>query len=234
MCGRFVQASAPTLLSEQFDVDEIALESPVPASYNVAPRAEILTVLDREDRRLLTSMRWGLIPSWADSMALGDRMINARAETLMEKAAFRPAFERRRCIIPVDGFYEWRAMPGSKKQPYYIFAVSGAPLAFAGLWESWRDRANPDSPRIRSCTVITTSANTTMQSLHDRMPVILDADDWDRWLAPEIGDPGELQALLTPAADDLLALHPVSPRVNGAGFDDETLIIREDPLTLFP
>ena len=145
MCGRFVQASAPTLLAERFDVDEVLIPSPVSASYNVAPRADVLTVVDRDEDRLLTTMRWGLIPNWADSSAIGDRMINARAETLMEKHAFRPALERRRCIVPVDGFYEWRRMPDSKKQPYYIVGTDGAPLAFAGLWESWRDHADPDA-----------------------------------------------------------------------------------------
>ena len=229
-----MQASAPTLLAERFDVDELAIPVPIVASYNVAPRAEVLTVVDRDDRRQLTTMRWGLIPGWADSTAIGDRMINARAETLMDKAAFRPALERRRCIVPVDGFYEWRLMPGSKKQPYYIFSADGAPLALAGLWESWRDRTEPSASSIRSCAVITTNANGAMESLHDRMPVILDRADWSRWLDPEVTDPAEIQALLVPASDDLLALHPVSTRVNRAGVDDEMLIVREDPLTLFP
>ncbi len=234
MCGRFVQASSPTLLAEQFDVDEVAIASPVGAHYNVAPRAEVLTVIDRDEGRLLTTMRWGLVPSWAESLAIGDRMINARAETLLEKAAFRPAFERRRCIVPVDGFYEWRAMPGGKKQPYYIFATDGMPLALAGLWESFRDRTDPDAAWVRSCTVITTEANDTMRSLHDRMPVILDPSDRAPWLDRDQVDPAAVQTLLHPAPDDLLSMHPVSPRVNGARADDEGLIVREDPLTLFP
>ncbi len=234
MCGRFVQASAPTLLAEQFDVDEVAMESPVAAHYNVAPRAEVLTVVGRDQARLLTTMRWGLVPGWAESLAIGDRMINARAETLLDKAAFRPAFERRRCIIPVDGFYEWRAMPGGKKQPYYIFATDGVPLALAGLWESFRDRTDPDAAWVRSCTVITTEANATMRSLHDRMPVILDSSDWTTWLDPDQVDPAAMQPFLHPASNDLLSIHPVSPRVNGARADDDGLIVREDPLTLFP
>lgn len=234
MCGRFVQASAPTLLAEEFAVDEVAIDDSIPARYNVAPRAEVMTVHERADRRWLTTMGWGLVPSWAESTAIGDRMINARAETLTEKAAFRTALERRRCIVPVDGFYEWQTMPGRKKQPFYISAVSGGRLALAGLWESWRDRTDPDAEWLHTCTIITTRANATMASLHDRMPVILDPEVWDRWLDREVTDGTEFDAWLTPAPDALLTMHPVSPRVNSAQFDDASLIEREDPLTLFP
>lgn len=234
MCGRFVQASAPTLLVEEFAVDEVAIDDPIPPRYNVAPRTAVMIVCERADRRWLTTMRWGLVPSWAESTAIGDRMINARAETLTEKAAFRTALERRRCLVPVDGFYEWRAMPGGKKQPFYITAADGGVLAVAGLWESWRDRAKPDAEWLRTCTLITTRANTTMAPLHDRMPVVLDATAWDRWLDRDVTDVSEVDELLAPAPDALLTMHPVSPRVNGAQFDDASLIEREDPLTLFP
>lgn len=234
MCGRFVQANAPTLLVEHFDVDEIALDEEFVPHYNVAPRMDALTIVDRDARRLLGRMRWGLVPSWAESPAVGDRMINARAETVTEKGAFKAAFERRRCIIPVDGFYEWQVAPGPRKQPMYIYSRSGSPLAMAGIWELWRDRAVPDAPWLRTCTVLTTHANATMAAVHDRMPVFLDATDWNEWLDPESADVDELRSLLRPARDDILAMHPVSTRVNAARHDDASLIVREDPLTLFP
>ena len=239
MCGRFIQTSSPRILAEHFDVDEVVTDDvPVP-SYNVAPRAEVLTIFERDDRRRLDRMRWGLVPSWSDTVAIGDKLINARAETLSEKPAFKAAFERRRCIIPADGFYEWQVAPGSSKQPMYIHARNGVPIAFAGLWESWRARDISDAPWIRSCVVITTSANATLAPVHDRMPVILEAQDWDLWLNRDIEDHrdiedlGPLVELLHPAADDLLEFWPVSTRVSSARNDDASLIVREDPLRLF-
>jgi putative SOS response-associated peptidase YedK len=160
-------------------------------------------------------------------------MINARAESVLEKPAFRTAIERRRCIVPADGFYEWERL-GSRKQPMYIHDRSGAPLAFAGLWAVWRDPNVPDGPWLRSCTIVTTEANATVAPVHDRMPVMLASDAWDRWLDPAVTDGGAVVDLLRPAPDSLLELWPVSPRVNSARHDDERLIEREDPLTLFP
>ena len=234
MCGRFVQASAPTLLAEHFHVDELIVDATLEPHYNVAPRAEVLTIVDRDHTRSLGRMRWGLVPFWAETSAIGDHMINARAETLLEKAAFRSAFERRRCIVPVDGFYEWQATPGPKKQPMYIHSRDNAPLALAGLWESWRDQEAPGAPWLRTCSVITTNANSMMQPVHDRMPVILEEADWDEWLDREVTKVGTVVPMLGPPADDRLVMHPVSTRVNSARHDDATLIEREDPLTLFP
>ena len=231
MCGRFVQASAPTLLVEHFDVDEVLSGVTIEPHYNVAPRMDVSVVRDRDQVRSLSQLRWGLVPPWADSPAIGDRMINARAESVDETAAFKGAFERRRCLIPVDGFYEWQA-GSAKKVPMYIHAVDHAPMAFAGLWESWR--AAPEADPLLTCTVITTTANTTMRPVHDRMPVVLDPADWDEWLDRDARDTGALVRLLRPAPDDLLTFHPVSTRVNSARNDDATLLIREDPLTLFP
>ncbi len=233
MCGRFVQASAPTLLTEHFDVDELVLDGVPAPSYNVAPRMDVFTVLERDGRRLMGPMRWGLIPSWADDVGIGDRLINARAETLTEKPAYRHAFERRRCIIPADGFYEWQTLVGGKKHPVFIRARDGAPLAFAGLAEAWRDRSVDAGPWIRSCAVITTRANATLAPVHDRMPVMLQRTDWDQWLDREVTEPAALEPLLVPAPDDLLEFWPVSTRVNAARHDDASLIEREDPLTLF-
>ena len=232
MCGRFVQTASPTLLAEHFDVDEIALDESGGPSWNVAPRAEVLTIFERDDVRRLGRMRWGLVPSWATDLGVGDRMINARAETVLEKPAFRTAIERRRCVVPADGFYEWERV-GSRKQPMYLHDRSGAPLAFAGLWAVWRDPAVPDTPWLRTCTIVTTDANATVAPVHDRMPVMLARDAWDRWLDRDLTDPEAVADLLRPAPDDLLELWPVSPRVNSARNDDERLIEREDPLTLF-
>ena len=231
MCGRFVQASAPTLLVERFDVDEVVSGVTIEPHYNVAPRMDVSVVRDRDQVRSLSQLRWGLVPPWADSPAIGDRMINARAESVDEKVAFRGAFERRRCLIPADGFYEWQA-GSAKKVPMYIHAIDQAPMAFAGLWESWR--SGPEADPLLTCTVITTTANATMRPVHDRMPVVLDPADWDEWLDRDARDTGALVRLLRPAPDDLLAFHPVSTRVNSARNDDATLLIREDPLTLFP
>ena len=228
-----MQASAPTLLTEHFDVDEVLIDDDPPPSYNVAPRANVLTVYERDDRRRLGPMRWGLVPSWAEDLTIGDRLINARAETLTEKPAYRHAFERRRCIIPADGFYEWQTLVGPKKHPVYIHARSGEPLAMAGLAEIWSDRDDPNAPWVRSCAVVTTSANATVRPVHDRMPVMLDARDWDQWLDRDVRDPFALAPLLVPASDDLLEWWPVGTRVNAARNDDASLIEREDPLTLF-
>ena len=144
MCGRYVQVSSPTLLAEQFDVDEIAIDETPEANYNVAPRSEVLTIVQRESaepdeelpaRRVLEQMRWGLVPSWAKDPKVGDRLINARAESVAEKPAFQTAFLKRRCILPADGFYEWQAVPGrQQKQPMFVHRRDGVSLAFAGLW----------------------------------------------------------------------------------------------------
>jgi putative SOS response-associated peptidase YedK len=232
MCGRYVQASSPTLLAEHFDVDEIALDEPGAPSWNVAPRADVLTIVEREDVRRLGRMRWGLVPSWATDPGAGDRMINARAETVLEKPAFRTALERRRCIVPADGFYEWERV-GSRKQPMYLHDRSGAPLAFAGLWAVWRDPDVPDAPWLRTCTIVTTDANATVAPVHDRMPGMLPRDAWARWLDRDETDRAAVVDLLRPAPVDLLELWPVIPRVKSGRHHDPHLVEREDPLTLF-
>jgi putative SOS response-associated peptidase YedK len=232
VCGRFVQANSPTLLAEHFDVDELALAEEPEPSWNVAPRAEVLTIVEKDDHRRMGRMRWGLVPSWASDPGVGDRMINARAESVMEKPAFRAAFERRRCIIPADGFYEWQHT-GAASQPMYIHARSGAPLAFAGIWEVWRDPGTPDAPLLRTCAVITTAANALVAPIHDRMPAMLDPSEWGAWLDRADHDIAQLATFLDPAPDDLLECWPVSTRVNNARNDGASLIEREDPLALF-
>ncbi len=244
MCGRYVQVSSPTLLAEQFDVDEIAITEAPEANYNVAPRTEVLTIVQRARaepdadapaQRVLEQMRWGLVPSWAKDPKVGDRLINARAESVAEKPAFQAAFLKRRCILPADGFYEWQPVPGRKqKQPMFVHRRDGEPLAFAGLWEVWREQ--PETPWLLTCTIVTTRANATMAPVHDRMPVILPEDAWATWLDPRIADRARLQDLLVPPPDELIELWPVSMLVNRADNNGPELAERvepEEPQTLF-
>ena len=237
MCGRFVQASSPELLVSRFGVDEVVAPVHEP-SYNVAPRASVYAVRDRRGgdheemgggrRRYLSELRWGLIPSWATDPKVGDRMINARAESLADKPAFERAFRRHRCLVPAEGFYEWQRR-GARKQPMFIHRRDGEPMAFAGLWAAWRDGDAPDADWTRSCTIVTTSANDIVAPLHDRMPVVLEERSWDAWLDPDAPDPGALAPLLRPASDDLLVAYPVGTAVNSADHDGPNLVERVEP-----
>ena len=194
--------------------------------YNVAPTQPITVVVQRDDGRAVELHRWGLVPSWAKSVSeAGARMINARAETIATSAAFRASFLRRRCVIPADGFYEWRR-EGRAKQPFLIHTPNDVPLAFAGIWAPWRD---PDSGEwLISAAVVTTAANGTVGQLHNRMPAILGDDEWRLWIDPEIRDPDLLRDLLAPADDDLLELRPVSSRVNNANNEGADLLLPAD------
>lgn len=235
MCGRYVQVSSPELLAERFDVDEVVLAEPPAASYNVAPRQQVLTVVQRApERRVLEQMRWGLVPSWAKDPKIGDRLINARAESLAEKPAFKRAFRRHRCILPADGFYEWQVVPGRKqKQPMFVHGRDGEPLAFAGLWEAWRDASDPDAPWICSCVIVTTRANAVMAPVHDRMPVVLAASEWETWLDPTNEDVDGLRELLVPPPDATIEMWPVATLVNSTRNDGPELVERAEPETLF-
>ncbi len=226
MCGRFTITSPTNRIVTHFEVDDVddSVGSDGP-DWNVAPRRAVLAVRDHDDRRVLSRLRWGLVPAWAKDPAMGDRMINARSETLAEKPAFRRAFARKRCLVPADGFYEWAAAPGpdgkTRKQPYFIHRRDDEPLALAGLWETWKvpgDAAVAGSPDgwLRTCTIVTTDANATLAPVHHRMPVVLERPAWDEWLDPDVDDVGSLQRLLRPAPDDRLVLHAVSTRVNSA------------------
>jgi putative SOS response-associated peptidase YedK len=213
MCGRYVQVSSPELLAERFGVDEVRVEARSP-DYNVAPRTLVPTVRVREEQRVLSELRWGLVPSWAKDPKIGDRMINARAETLADKPAYKTAFRKRRCLIPADGFYEWQKRPGERrKQPMFIHLRSGEPMAFAGLWEAWRDPDRPEDDWLRTCVIVTTRANQALAPIHDRMPVILAESAWERWLDPDT-DLEAVKGLLVPAPDDLVVAYPVSTLVN--------------------
>lgn len=232
MCGRYVQASSPALLAGRFEVSEIR-ERVVEreADYNVTPRREVPVVAESEAGRVLDSVRWGLVPVWAKDIRIGDRMINARAETVASKPAYRKAFEKRRCIIPADGFYEWRRVPGRKqKQPYFIHRVDREPLAFAGVWERWKDPDDDEAEWMRSCAIITTSANELLRKVHDRMPVVLPEAAWAEWLDPANSDRESLERLLVPAPAQEFAMHPISTRVNRPLNNDLKLLEPVDPV----
>lgn len=224
MCGRFVSASPPDEIAAYFDAS-LADEQLIEPSWNVAPTDDVYAVTAAAAERRLETFHWGLVPMWAESPGVGSRMINARAETVATRNAFRPALESRRCLVPADGYFEWQAVPGRpKKQPMFIHRRDGHLLAFAGLWERWRDRSQPDAPLLHSCTVITSAANDAMAAVHDRMPVILDPDAWATWLDAD-AEIDELLTLLVPARDDVLDLRPVGPDVgnvknNGAHLID--------------
>jgi putative SOS response-associated peptidase YedK len=227
MCGRFVSASSPDEIARYFDAE--APEALLEPSYNVAPTNDVYAVLDDGGVRRLDAFHWGLVPIWAKDPRQGSKMINARAETLAAKNAYKPAFKRRRCIIPADGFYEWKKIPGQKtKQPHFIHRPDGEPLAFAGLWEVWRGPDKQGDP-LRSCTIVTTSANETMQPLHDRMPVILPASAWEEWLDPANDDIETLGKLLVPAPPELIVTHPVSTEVNSVRNKGAELIEPVEP-----
>jgi putative SOS response-associated peptidase YedK len=236
MCGRFVSSSPADKVAAYFDVGSVAeqLLDRGP-NFNTAPTTDVMVVRDDGTTRRLDAFRWGLVPSWAKDMKIGSRMINARAETVATKPAFRSALAKRRCIIPADGFYEWTTQPGTKKkQPYYIHRPDGEPYAFAGLWEVWKGpkggaQEGTEADPLRSCTIITTSANEPMSELHDRMPVMLPRSAWAQWLSPDEHDTELLGKLLVPAASGLITFHPVSTEVNSARNKGEHLVDEVDP-----
>lgn len=223
MCGRFVQASDPSVYAAFFGVTEIVTETLEP-SYNVAPTDEVYAIAEHEGERRLGSFRWGLLPFWAKDRKMAARNINARSETVATKPAFRESFERRRCLIPADGFYEWQVLEKGKL-PHYVHSVDGSPLGLAGLWARWRD---PESgERIATCTIITGEPTAFMRPIHDRMPVILPAEAWASWLDPAARSDESLLQLLADRRPELDA-HPVSTLVNKVANNVPELI---DPLT---
>ena len=201
----------------EFDGDWLRFES----AYNVAPTQELLTVVGGETRRG-GFMRWGLIPHWAKKASIRSRMINARAETVAENAAFRDALRRRRCLVIADGFYEWQRAGGAKRS-MRIVMQSEEPFAFAGLWSKWRD---PDGNHISSWAIITTAANELLKPIHDRMPVILPKELEELWLDRTIDDPGALYSVLTPYADETMEAYEVSTLVNSTANDGPEVIAR--------
>jgi putative SOS response-associated peptidase YedK len=215
MCGRFTLTVELNELLKTFPwltVPDVA----APPRYNVAPTQPVAVVANNHNTTL-DFFTWGLIPSWAKDPTIGSRMINARAETLAEKPAFRAAYRRRRCLILADGFYEWRKEPGSKaKTPMYVQLKSGEPFGLAGLWEAWN---SPHGDLILSCAIITTTPNELMKPIHDRMPVILPPEAYDEWLDPAEKQPEQVNGLLIPYPADHMQAHPVSTVVNSPAND---------------
>jgi putative SOS response-associated peptidase YedK len=228
MCGRYTHLFTWKQLHRLMTLTSGPIE--FKERFNVAPTQDAPVVLSSSSgSREAAMLRWGLVPHWAKDLAVGASMINARAEGIESKPAFRDAIRRRRCIVPVSGFYEWKKpADGQPKQAYYIRPTGeGDVLAFAGLWESWG--GGGDQPAVRTFTVITTTPNALMRSLHDRMPVILAPADIDRWLNPAIEDPARVLDLLRPAPEDALVCWPVSSRVNSPRNDEPACIRPVDP-----
>ena len=231
MCGRYASSRSPDDLVEEFEVSEPRIQAPLPADWNVAPTKEVYAVMERPPsrdseepaQRQLRVLTWGLVPSWAKDPGIGNRMINARMETVAQKPAYRRAFAARRCLLPADGYYEWYATEQTaasgrpRKQPYYIRPKDGGVLAMAGLYEIWRDpdRADDDPDRFRwTCTIITTDAEDDLGRIHDRMPLVVGRDRWSEWLDPTAERGEDLLGLLEPAVPGRLEAYPVSTLVS--------------------
>jgi putative SOS response-associated peptidase YedK len=240
MCGRYVSTSSLADLAEAYEIDEIRTDALEPR-YNVAPSQPIYAVVARRHprdavevegsengpTRLLGTFQWGLVPSWAKERSVGHKMINARAEGIATKPAFRQALVRRRCVIPADAFYEWQVHPDgprTARQPYLIRRRDGRLLSLAGLWEVWRDPARPDAPPLRTATIVTTAANAVLGPIHSRMPVALPDDAVGTWLDPTVVDPGVLTGLLVAAPDAWWATEAVSTLVNAVAHEGPELI----------
>jgi putative SOS response-associated peptidase YedK len=264
MCGRYASARKRIELLEEFRIERDRVSEPLEPDYNVAPTKRVYAVVTRDARpppdagqdrdageaasapdigvaRELRVVRWGLVPFWAKDPKIGSRMINARAETVDSKPAYRHAFKRRRCLLPADGYYEWQRPDGSSedkpagaggaKQPYFITRGDGGPLAFAGLYELWRDAALPEDHErawLWTATIITTSAPDELGKIHDRMPMVIEPDRWPDWLDPANNDPADLRALLAPAASSGLISYPVSTAVNAVRNNGPQLIERAE------
>lgn len=215
MCGRYAFNATPAQVAEHFGLSACADFAP---RYNIPPGTDIPVIRQSpEGQRVLHLLRWGLVPHWAKDPAIGNKLNNARAETVAEKPAFREAFKRRRCLIPASGFYEWKS-EGKLKQPYYISLKSGAFLAMAGLWETWQ---SPAGELLRTCAVLTTGPNALMQPIHDRMPVILTPEHWQAWLTAPAREVG---GLLSAHDSETMQAWPVDRRVSRAREDDAGMI----------
>jgi putative SOS response-associated peptidase YedK len=224
MCGRYVSVSTPEQLAEAFGIDEIRTESKG-ERYNVAPTLDVYSVIEHDGQRRLGTLRWGFLPHWAKS--LKDRApINVRVETIHEKRMFRSAFEKRRCILPADGFYEWQEREGhSRKQPWFIHDPDDRPLAFAGIWTVWRGpEADDDTEPVYSCAIVTTDAQGRMADLHDRMPVMLPERLWAEWLSAEPREATHLQDVIASLGAPRLEAYRIGDRVNNVRNDGPELV----------
>ncbi len=207
MCGRYTQTKSGEAIARTFNLSATPEAQP---RYNIAPTQVVGAIAQPNQEREYKPFKWGLVPSWSKDPSIGSRMINARAETAAEKPSFRASFKRRRCLILADGFYEWQKV-GKQKQPYYIQVGDRDLFSFAGLWEKWE---SGDGSYLETCTILTTEPNDLMQTIHNRMPVIIHPKDYDLWLDPEIQDGRHVQHLLRPYEEDAMALYSVSKTVN--------------------
>jgi putative SOS response-associated peptidase YedK len=248
VCGRYAATKNPAALAAEFDALDSTDDHAPAADHNVAPTKDVVTVVQRHPRddkgepdpsttvRSLRVMRWGLIPAWAKDMSIGSRMINARSETAAKTSAFRTSVTKRRCLLPADGWFEWKR-EGKLKQPFFMTRPDGHSIAMAGLWTVWRDPSVEDAPAVVSAAVLTTDAVGPLADIHDRMPLLLTQDAWSEWLDPDITDVSEL--LSTPPSLELvssLELRPVSTKVNNVRNNGPELVERDEEktdLTLF-
>jgi len=221
MCGRFANNAKKKDVEKEFKIGKLNKVS-FDARYNIAPSQMIEAVLESDAERILTELKWGLIPRWAKDDSFASKTINARAETLSEKASFRDAFKSPRCIIPASGFYEWAKKGESAKQPFYFYLKDKDVFGFAGLWEEWLDKDSGEL--VETCTIITTEANEVLEPVHDRMPVILKPNDYDQWLDEKLKNTDKLQDLLVPYPSKEMASHAVSKVVNTPTHDSPELI----------
>lgn len=237
MCGRYSASKSPAKLVEEFGAADQTEGKARDADYNVAPTKNVVTVVQRHPRdaegtvlteepaeRTLRLMRWGLVPFWAKDPSVGNRMINTRAETATTKPSFRAALAKRRCLVPADGWYEWRRN-GKAKEPFFMTGPDSSSLAFAGIWESWRDKNEPDASPLITFSIITTAATGRLTEVHDRMPLLMPEHAWAAWLDPDTADVGELLAP-SPELVDSLELRPVSDKVNSVRNNGPDLIER--------
>ena len=230
MCGRFTLTTEMRVIADRFGVDyprgfsgtgnQTSSADSYTPRFNIAPTQSVIVINDTGQRQLV-AMRWGLIPSWTSDPSIGNRMINARAETIANKPAFRTALKKRRCLVIADGFYEWRKV-GPQKQPVRIVLKNREPFGFAGLWEQWNA---PTGETVLSCAIITTASNTLLKTVHDRMPVILARSDEGAWLDPKIEDPGTLLPLLKQYPSELMEFYPVDRIVNSHAHDTPQCIV---------
>jgi putative SOS response-associated peptidase YedK len=245
MCGRVFLAIPAEAFAQLFGLDRVDLAdaapqrgSPLPAPliarYNIAPMQLVAAVREREREgkreRELVPLKWGLVPYWADDPSVGNRMINARSETAATSAAFKHALQRRRCLVPADGFFEWKKIAPGAKQPMAIRSRDGAPLAMAGLWDRWRPKGDDGHP-LETVTILTCPPNDLLKDVHDRMPVILEREEWAKWLDPAEQDPSRVTPMLNPYPAERMTMHPVGRWVNSVTNDDPRCIeeIRPQP-----
>jgi len=241
VCGRYAAKKDPATLADEFDaVDATGPEHPGP-DYNVAPTKQVFTVVERHPRdeegtadperteRSIRLMKWGLVPYWAKDPSVGNRMINTRSESAAEKPAFKTALARRRCLLPADGWYEWRR-DGKTKQPFYMTSTDGSTLALAGIWSTWRPKdADAAEPPLVTCSILTTDAVGPLSEIHDRMPLVLPPEAWSRWLDPERENVAELLAPPPAELVGALELRPISDEVNNVRHNGPTLLERVEP-----